>query len=389
MTPRILVFLSLLAFFAVHGPHANAADASGDTNAAWLAEHYTKYEHRIPMRDGVKLFTRVYVPKDDSQPWPILLTRTPYALKPYGADNYNDPAGTFHELARDKNILVTQDVRGRYGSEGTYLHVRPFNPNKRAQEIDESSDAYDTIDWLVKNIPNNNGNVGMFGISYPGFYTSMGMIDSHPALKAASPQAPIADWFMGDDLHHNGAFFLTQNFGFFYNFAQRMEDPLHEDLRSFNFKTPDSYDFFLRMGPLANSIPLMKDLGKQWAEFLAHPTYDDYWKARNIRPHLKNVRCAVMTVGGWFDAEDLFGPLETYRWTERQNPGITNVLVMGPWTHGQWGRGDGDKVGDVNFRAKTSEYYREKIEVPFFRRFLKGDTNYTPAEAHIFETGTH
>ncbi len=389
MTPRILAFLSLLAFLAVHGPHANAADSSGDTNAAWLAEHYTKYEHRIPMRDGVKLFTRVYVPKDDSQSWPILLTRTPYALKPYGTANYNDPAGTFRELAKDKNILVTQDVRGRYGSEGTYMHVRPFNSNKRAQEIDESSDAWDTIDWLVKNIPNNNGNVGMFGISYPGFYTSMGMIDSHPALKAASPQAPIADWFMGDDLHHNGAFFLTQNFGFFYNFAQRAEDPLHEDLKPFNFKTPDAYDFFLRMGPLANSIPLMKDLGQQWAEFLAHPTYDDYWKARNIRPHLKNVRCAVMTVGGWFDAEDLFGPLETYRWTERQNPGITNVLVMGPWTHGQWGRGDGDKVGDVNFRAKTSEYYREKIEVPFFRRFLKGDTNYTPAEAHVFETGTH
>ena len=389
MTSRILVLLSLLAFFAVPCPRAHAADSSGDTNAAWLAEHYTKYEHRIPMRDGVKLFTRVYVPKDDSQKWPILLTRTPYALKPYGTANYNDPAGTFRELAKDKNILVTQDVRGRYGSEGTYMHVRPFNPGKRGTEIDESSDAYDTIDWLVKNIPNNNGNVGMFGISYPGFYTSMGMIDSHPALKAASPQAPIADWFIGDDLHHNGAFFLTQNFGFFYNFAQRMEDPLHEDLRSFNFKTPDSYDFFLRMGPLANSIPLMKDLGKQWAEFLAHPTYDDYWKARNIRPHLKNVRCAVMTVGGWFDAEDLFGPLETYRWTERQNPGITNVLVMGPWTHGQWGRGDGDKVGDVNFRAKTSEYYRQKIEVPFFRRFLKGDTNYTPAEAHIFETGTH
>ena len=384
-----ITFICSLAFLFVSTPVLRAADSTGDTNAAWLAEHYTKYEHRIPMRDGVKLFTRVYVPKDDSQSWPILLTRTPYALKPYGTANYNDPAGTFRELAKDKNILVTQDVRGRYGSEGTYMHVRPFHPNKRAQDIDESSDAYDTIDWLVKNIPNNNGNVGMFGISYPGFYTSMGMIDSHPALKAASPQAPIADWFMGDDLHHNGAFFLTQNFGFFYNFAQRAEDPLHEDLRSFNFKTPDAYDFFLRMGPLANSIPLMKDLGKQWAEFLAHPTYDDYWKARNIRPHLKNVRCAVMTVGGWFDAEDLFGPLETYRWTERQNPGITNVLVMGPWTHGQWGRGDGDKVGDVNFRAKTSEYYRQKIEVPFFRRFLKGDTNYTPAEAHIFETGTH
>lgn len=387
-TPRIATLL-LLALAAVITPAARSADTTPDTNAVWLAEHYTKFEHRIPMRDGVKLFTRVYVPKDDSQAWPIMLTRTPYALKPYGADNYGDPSGSFRELAKDKFILVTQDVRGRYGSDGDYVHVRPFNPNKRAKEIDESSDAYDTIDWLVKNVPNNNGNVGMFGISYPGFYTSMGMIDSHPALKAASPQAPIADWFMGDDLHHNGAFFLTQNFGFFHNFAQRAEDPLHEDLKPFNFKTPDAYDFFLRMGPLANSVKLLKNLGTNWSEFLAHPTYDDYWQARNIRPHLKNVHCAVMTVGGWFDAEDLFGPLETYRWTERLNPGITNVLVMGPWSHGGWGRGDGDKLGDVNFRAKTAEFYRQKIELPFFRRFLKGDTNYTPAEAHVFETGTH
>ena len=371
-------------------PLAFSAEPSGDTNAAWLAEHYTKYEHRIPMRDGVKLFTRVYVPKDDSRPWPIILTRTPYALKPYGADNYNDVAGSFRTLARDRNILVTQDVRGRYGSEGIYMHVRPFNPKKEPKDTDENSDTYDTIDWLVKNVPNNNGNVGMFGISYPGFYTAMGMIDSHPALKAASPQAPVTDWFIGDDLHHNGAFFLAQNFDFFYRFAQKPEDPLHDPIRNFNFKTPDGYDFFLRMGPLANSDKLlMKGRSPEWTEFLQHPTYDEYWQARNPRPHLKNVRCAVMTVGGWFDAEDLFGPLEVYRHTERMNPGITNVLVMGPWAHGDWGGKDGDKLGDVNFRAKTGDFYREKIELPFFRHFLKGDTNYTPTEAHVFETGTH
>jgi putative CocE/NonD family hydrolase len=368
---------------------APAAERAADTNAVWLAEHYTKYEHRIPMRDGVRLFTRVYVPKDDSQSWPVILTRTPYALKPYGTENYNDPVGSFRTLATNKFILVTQDVRGRYGSEGEYLHVRPFNPKKGPKDTDENSDAFDTIDWLVKNAPNNNGKVGMFGISYPGFYTSMGMIDSHPALKAASPQAPIADWFMGDDLHHNGAFFLSQNFGFFHYFAQRAEDPLHEDLKPFNFKTPDGYDFFLRMGPLSNSDTLLlKGRSPEWTEFLAHPTYDPFWQARNIRPHLKNVCCAVMTVGGWYDAEDLFGPLETYRWTERLNPGITNVLVMGPWAHGDWGRQDGDKLGDINFRAKTAEYYREKIELPFFRHFLKGDTNYSATEAHVFETGT-
>ncbi len=385
-----LAFLVLTLLLTLAPRSASAAEPTVDTNAVWFAEHYTKYEHRIPMRDGVRLFTRIYVPKDDSQPWPILLTRTPYALKPYGTENYNDPVGSFRTLAKDSFILVTQDVRGRYGSEGEYLHVRPFNPNKGPRDTDESSDAFDTIDWLVKNVSNNNGNVGMYGISYPGFYTSMGMIDSHPALKAASPQAPIADWFMGDDIHHNGAFFLSQNFGFFHAFAQRAEDPLHEDLKPFNFKTPDGYDFFLRMGPLANSDKrLLKGRSPEWNEFLAHPTYDGYWQARNIRPHLKNVRCAVMTVGGWYDAEDLFGPLETYRWTERMNPGITNVLVMGPWAHGGWGRGDGDKLGDINFHGKTSEFYREKIELPFFRHFLKGDTNYTPTEAHVFETGTH
>jgi putative CocE/NonD family hydrolase len=380
--------VSALVLFAA--PIARAAEPSADTNAVWLAEHYTKYEHRIPMRDGIRLFMRVYVPKEDSESWPILLTRTPYALKPYGTENYNDPAGSFRSLAKDKFILVTQDVRGRYGSEGEYVHVRPFNPKKGSKDIDESSDTFDTIDWLVKNVPDSNGKVGMFGISYPGFYTAMGMIDSHPALKAASPQAPISDWFMGDDLHHNGAFFLSQNFNFFYVFAQRAEDPLHEDVKPFNFKTPDGYDFFLRMGPLGNSDALLlKGRSPEWKEFLTHPTYDAFWQARNIRPHLKNVRCAVMTVGGWYDAEDLFGPLEIYRATERMNPGITNVLVMGPWAHGGWGRGDGDKLGDINFRAKTSEFYREKIELPFFRHFLKGDTNYTPTEAHAFETGTH
>jgi putative CocE/NonD family hydrolase len=384
-----VLFLAVLCLPGVLGA-APGPDQPADTNAVWLAEHYTKYEHRIAMRDGVRLFTRVYVPKDDAQAWPILLTRTPYALKPYGADNYTDPSGSFRTFATNKFILVTQDVRGRYGSEGEYMHVRPFNPNKGPKDADESSDAWDTIDWLVKNAPNNNGKVGMFGISYPGFYTSMGMIDSHPALKAASPQAPVTDWFIGDDIHHNGAFFLSQNFNFFYRFAQRPEDTLHEPLKDFNFQTPDGYDFFLRMGPLANSdATLFKGRVPEWNEFLAHPTYDAYWKARNIRPHLKNVRCAVMNVGGWFDAEDLFGPLETYRWTERQNPGITNVLVMGPWSHGMWGRGTGDKLGVISFHAKTSEYYRENIELPFFRHFLKGDVSYAATEAQVFETGTH
>jgi putative CocE/NonD family hydrolase len=380
----------LLASFLGLAQRIVAGNLAEDPNAAWLAEHYTKYEHRILMRDGVRLFTRVYVPKDDSTNYPVLLTRTPYAVKPYGIDNYNDPGGSFATLAKDRFIMVSQDVRGRYGSEGTYVHMRPFNPNKGPKDSDESSDAWDTIDWLVKNVPNNNGNVGMFGISYPGFYTSMGMIDSHPALKAASPQAPISDWFIGDDIHHNGAFFLSQNFNFFWWFEQTSDDPLRDEGKTFVFNNPDGYDFFRRMGPLGNSeLVHFKGRVPAWKDFLDHPNYDAFWQARNIRPHLKNVRCAVLTVGGWFDGEDLFGALETYRWTEQQNAGITNVLVMGPWTHGQWSGGDGDRVGDVKFNAKTSEYYREKIELPFFRRFLKGDTNFVATEALMFETGTH
>lgn len=387
--PTFLIGIAAFLIFHTVLP-AQPAAAPADNTAAWLAENYTKYEYRVPMRDGVKLYTRVYAPKDDAQTWPIILTRTPYALKPYGADNYTDPSGSFRVLAKDKFILVTQDVRGRYASEGVYMHVRPFNPNKGPGDTDENTDTWDTIDWLVKNLRNNNGKVGMFGISYPGFYTAMGMIDSHPALKAASPQAPIADWFMGDDLHHNGAFFLSQNFDFFYRFAQRAEDPLHEELKSFNFPTADGYDFFLRMGPLGESdTKLLRGRSPEWAEFLAHPTYDAYWQERNIRPHLKNVRCAVMTVGGWYDGEDLFGPLEIFRATGRLNPTATNLLVMGPWAHGDWGRQDGDKLGDVSFRAKTAEYYREKIELPFFRHYLKDDKTWTETKAHVFETGTN
>jgi putative CocE/NonD family hydrolase len=315
ISPRLILGLMFL-LLCDSGALRATEEISADSNAPWLAEHYTKYEHRIPMRDGIRLFTRVYVPKDDSQAWPIMLTRTPYALKPYGADNYNDLSGTFAILARDKFVLVMQDVRGRYASEGEYVQVRPFNPNKGPKDTDESSDAWDTIDWLVKHVPNNNGKVGMIGISYPGFYTSMAMINSHPALKAASPQAPVSDWFMGDDLHHNGALFLSQNVGFIYGMEQKSDDPLHDGGRHFIFNNPDGYDFFLRMGPLGNSdTVLFKGAIPVWTEFLAHPNYDSFWQARNIRPHLKNIHCAVMNVGGWFDGEDLFGSLETYRWT--------------------------------------------------------------------------
>jgi putative CocE/NonD family hydrolase len=360
-------------------------------DAAYLREHYTKYEYQIVMRDGVKLFTAVYAPKDTQTAWPILLTRTPYNCKPYGVDQYPTPRGPMANYAKEKFIFVLQDVRGRFGSEGTFSHIRPHNPHKATpQDIDESTDCYDTIDWLVKNVPNNNGKVGMMGISYPGFYTSAGMIDSHPALKCASPQAPVADWFVGDDFHHNGAFYLPHAFHWLSFFGQTLEEPTRENYKPFDYKTPDGYEFYLKMGPLTNAEALhFKNRITFWKELMEHGTYDEFWQSRNLRPHLKNVKAAVLTVGGWYDAEDLFGTLETYRAVEKLNPGIVNVLVMGPWAHGAWSMDAGDHLGQVTFAAKTGEFYREQIELPFLKQFLKDDRNAGLPEAYVFETGTN
>ena len=359
-------------------------------NAKEVATHYTKYEHRIPMRDGVRLHTTVFLPKDEPGPLPVLITRTPYSARPYGSSAFPDWSGSAEVLAKDRFILVLQDVRGRNASDGEFVHMRPFRTDKAAlTDIDESTDAWDTIEWIIRNVPGHNGRVGMMGISYPGFYTSMAVIRSHPALKAASPQAPIADWFIGDDFHHNGAFFLPHAFNFLAVFGQSLEDPKHDDPRPFRHGTPDGYDFFLQLGPLSNAdARYFKGRIAFWSDLAAHPNYDAFWRARNIRPHLRDVGCAVMTVGGWFDAEDLFGALETYRSIESQNPGVTNQLVMGPWVHGGWGFGEGDRIGAVTFRAATAQFYREKIELPFFRKHLKGDATVELPEAHVFETGT-
>ncbi|HEV2970521.1 MAG TPA: CocE/NonD family hydrolase [Pirellulales bacterium] len=359
--------------------------------AVYLRENYTKYEYKIPMRDGVKLFTSVYAPKDDSQPYPILLTRTPYSVKPYGVDVYpNDPGGPLAHYAKERFIFVLEDVRGRYGSEGTFVQMRPqLSVKSGPHDIDESTDAYDTVDWLVRNIPNNNGRVGMMGISYPGFYTAAGMIDSHPALKCASPQAPITDWFVGDDFHHNGAFYLPHAFRWLSRFGQKLEEPTREEPKPFDYKTPDGYEFYLNLGPLGNiDKSLFKGKIEFWDELMSHANYDEFWQSRDLRPHLKNVKSAVMTVGGWYDAEDLFGPLSVFHEVERNNPETTNLLVVGPWAHGGWSSSDGDHLGNVRFFAKTSEFFRNEIELPFLKHFLKDDKKYDLPKAYVFETGT-
>jgi hypothetical protein len=363
-----------------------------EADQAYLQEHYTKYEHQIPMRDGVKLFAAVYAPKDDSDPHPILLSRTPYGLRPYGASNYpQNPAPGMKYYANERFIFVYQDVRGRNASEGEFVHMRPHRENKAGpQDVDESTDTYDTIEWLVSNLPNNNGKVGLTGTSYPGFYSAAGMIDAHPALKCVSPQAPISDWFVGDDFHHNGVFYLAHAFRFFSGFGQVLDEPTRESPKPFDYKTPDGYEFYMNVGPLSNiNERYFKREIAFWNNLMEHESYDEFWQSRNILPHLRGIKPAVMTVGGWFDAEDLYGPLRIYDRVEKNSPESFNVLVMGPWAHGGWHRGDADSLGNVPFHQKTGLFFRQNIELPFFKHFLMDAEDPKLPDAYVFETGTN
>lgn len=384
------IFILLVAFVVI-------SEAQQSDLAKYIRENYTKREVYIPMRDGVRLFTAIYEPKDKSQKYPILLNRTPYSVAPYGEDKFKESLGPNELFAREGYIFVYQDVRGRWMSEGKYENVRPHIENPAPGQIDESTDTYDTIDWLIKNVDNNNGRVGIYGISYPGFYTSAGSINSHPALKACSPQAPVSDWFHGDDMHHNGALFLAQNYAFFIFFGQPRPNPTSSAdylTRWKGFLPSDGYNYFLNLGGLKEvADSYEKGLGMRiefWDEMMQHPNYDDFWKERNILPKLKSIRCATMTVGGWYDNEDLFGALRTYQHIERQNPGIFNVLVVGPWFHGGWARSDGDWLGTAYFEQKTAKWYRENIELPFFNYFLKDKGNISELkEVLLFDTGAH
>jgi putative CocE/NonD family hydrolase len=373
---------SISSLYAQNRPEAPEFD---------VKEHYTKYEYRIPMRDGVRLFTSVYVPKDDSRPYPFLINRTPYSVGPYGVDQYRTQLGPSPDFDRSGYIFVFQDVRGRYMSEGQFVEMHPHIDNKKSnKDVDDASDMHDTIDWLLKNVPNNNGNAGIWGISYPGFYTSASIIDSHPALKAASPQAPMTNLFMGDDGYHGGAFMLDANFGFYAFFSPQDNPQLPpKNPVSFDFGTKDAYDFYLSVGPIGNLSKLLN--GKSWLfdDQIHHDTYDDYWKARNLAPHMKNIHCAVLTVGGWFDAEDLQGPFSTFHAIDSNNPDIFNALVVGPWVHGGWGRYDGDHLGRAEFASNTGDFYRKNILFPFFEQYLKGKADAKLPKAYVFETGTN
>lgn len=375
------------AVVAIAQPTTPGADAQ------YIKDNYTKYEYSVPVRDGVKLFTSVYVPKDASETkkYPILMQRTPYSVAPYGADKYKTSLGPSSQLMRDGYIFVYQDGRGRWMSEGVFNEMTPHVADKKSnKDVDEASDTYDTIEWLLKNLPNHNGKVGQYGISYPGFYTSAGTICGHPALVASSPQAPMADLWR-DDSYHNGAFMLPHNFNFYPYFTNRTDDkPTQAFAKPYNHGTPDGYKYFLELGPLSNSQDkVFKGKDPYWTNNLDHPAYDDFWKARNILTHLKGIKHAVMVVGGWYDAEDLYGTMKTYQTIEKNNPGIYNVFVVGPWVHGGWARGDGKTLGNVNFASETGPYYRENIERKFFNYFLKGEGDANFPEAQLFETGTN
>jgi uncharacterized protein len=363
-------------------------------SVAEIREHYTKYEYRIVMRDGAKLFTAVYVPKDASpaKTYPFLIERTPYSVGPYGPDNFPKHLGPAPSFVKDGFIFVYQDVRGRYQSDGTFIEMTPHKDAKKGpKDVDESTDTYDTVDWLIKNVPNNNGKAGIYGISYPGFYVAAGMPDTHPALKACSPQAPVTDLYMGDDAYHNGAFMLAANFGFYVFFKPRagLEFP-PKRWRDFDYGTNDGYDFYLAMGPTSNAKKLyMKDTNFYWDDQVQHPNYDEFWKTRDISAHMKNVHCAVLTVGGLFDAEDLVGPYKIFNAVARMSPETPNKIVEGPWVHGGWAGSKGDHLGPVNFAAENSAYFNDHVLLPFFQQYLKDALDAKLPTALVFETGTN
>jgi uncharacterized protein len=383
---KLLAFLFLLV--------TSISVFAQNSDSAWVMSHYGKMEKYIIMRDGVRLFTSIYYPLDNSENHPILMERTPYSCSPYGERNYKDFWNSYlMKYLQEGYIMVTQDVRGRWMSEGHFTDVRPFNPAKKGMETDESSDAYDAIDWLVKNIPYNNGKVGVFGISYPGFFSTMAAAGNHPALVAVSPQAPVTNWFIGDDFHHNGVFFVMDAFSFYSpmggSFGVPHPRPTTVAPLTIDYPSHDSYKFYLEMGPLSEFSKICGDSVEFWKDLYAHPDYDSWWQARDARNATKTLHPAMLWVGGLFDAEDNWGAWNSYKAAEKNNPGKEfNKLVMGPWYHTQWANWNGTHLGNVQFGQNTSTWYQKNVEVPFFNYFLKGKGSISSlAEATIFITG--
>ncbi|WNC69988.1 CocE/NonD family hydrolase [Thalassotalea nanhaiensis] len=382
----LFTILSITAILNV----ASAEEAKVDERAEYIRANYTKFEYKIEMRDGIKLFTAVYVPINTTKEYPMLMVRTPYRVAPYGSDKYKTKLGPDQQFEKEGYIFVFQDVRGKFMSEGDYVNMRPQDAYKNGKTaVDDATDTYDTIDWLVNNVKHNNGKVGMWGTSYPGYYTSVAGINSHKALKAISPQAPIADWFF-DDFHRNGAFVVPMAFIFFDIFDKRPEQPHAAWPEEMKPVTPDGYEFFRNLGPLSNvNKHYFKGSRPFWNELTEHPNYDDYWQQRNILPHLKKVKPATLVVGGWYDTEDLYGPLATYQTMSHNNDKDHISLVMGPWSHGQWSTGKGNSLGEGDFGFNTSSWFQKEVLLPFFNHHLKDGEEPNLAKATMFETGSN
>ncbi|WBX71806.1 CocE/NonD family hydrolase [Tenacibaculum retecalamus] len=402
-----LKFLLIISLTISSCTSKNTEKIEVDTKVknTYVKDNFTKKEVTITMRDGVKLHTTIYTPKDTSKTYPILMQRTPYSSRPYGDGKFKTKIGPNTILMKEGNIVVYQDVRGRWMSEGVYDNMRAYIPNKTPKQADETTDTYDTIDWLVKNTPHNNGKVGTWGISYPGHYATVSAIDAHPALKAASPQACIGDFFF-DDFHHNGAFLLSY-FRAISLFGTYKDQPTDSAWYSFpKMDTQDQYQFFLDKGSLKNlndffqydKLDVASTKKKDqiddffWKEIVEHPNYDETWQSKGIIQHLDKVpsTVATMIVGGLFDAEDLYGSLETYKNIEKNQPNNYNTLVFGSWDHGGWARNKvANKVGNYYFGDSISLKFQKEVETKFFNHFLKGDgsKNSGLPEAYVFDSG--
>mgnify|MGYP001586154939 CR=1 FL=1 len=383
---RLLALLYVSCALAIASSSVTQAQGAFD-----LKQQYVKQEYMIPMRDGIKLYTQVYSPKDQTQKYPILMTRTPYGIGNYGLDEFRSPLGPSAEFAKEGYIFVYQDSRGKFKSEGQFFHHPPYIPNKKSpKDVDESSDCYDTFDWLLKNHPNHNGRAGLWGISYGGYTTAQGMIDAHPALKAASPQAAPGDQFIGDDYHHYGAFRLMYAFSWTSRSGRIRTGPTEEPPKPFEYGTPDGYKFFLELGPISNvNKKHFKDQVPTWTEFVNHSNYDEYWQGKNVMKDMRNVTFPVLNVIGWFDDQDYYGPWGIYKSIEKLNPENKSTVVAGPWSHGGWGRSDGDQLGNIRFGSKTAEYFRNNVQLPFFNYYLKDKGDWKSPEAHMFLTGSN
>jgi putative CocE/NonD family hydrolase len=381
MKCRFSLTISLVASLASVLPTGViSAQVVTPADLAEQAQRFAQTSAMIPMRDGVKLYTTIFAPRDRKDPLPFIFMRTPYGIEAGGPRALKE---YLKDLADDGYIIVFQDIRGRHKSEGQFVMSRPPRDPKNPKAIDEGTDANDTIDWLLKNVPNHNGRVGMLGISYPGWLTVMALLDPHPALKAASPQAPPADMFLGDDFHHNGAFRLSYGF----EYVAMMETD--KSNASFAFDRHDTFEWYLKLGALSNvNAKYFKGKMPTWNDFVAHPNYDAFWKKQASAPYLKRVSVPTLHVAGWFDQEDFYGPLKTYELLERHDKNDQNFLVVGPWNHGGWQRGPGDRLGQITFGSDTGRHFRAKVQALFFARHLKGKGEKQP-EALMFQTGSN